>query len=142
MTIMRFRGFYNFLSNMFECSVTWEGLTYTCAESAFQSAKVLDLNDRIRFTKMDGVTAKNEGNKVKLREDWDSVKFNIMYEIVKAKFTQNHHLRNKLVETEDELIVEGNPYNDKFYENFGFKEGNVLGKIIMRVRDEINRGLY
>ena len=52
--ITSFRDENYFLSNMFPCTISFEGLTYPSAESAFQAAKCLDPNDRIPFTKRNG----------------------------------------------------------------------------------------
>lgn len=86
--ITSFRDENYFLSNMFPCTISFEGLTYPSAESAFQAAKCLDPNDRIPFTKLDGYAAKKLGRKVALRADWETVKQDIMYQILKAKFSQ------------------------------------------------------
>ena len=36
---MLFRNKYYFLSNMYPCKITYNGLTYTCVEAAFQAQK-------------------------------------------------------------------------------------------------------
>ena len=67
--INKFRGANRFLSNFYETSVEWEGLTYPSSEAAFQAAKTLDQEDRKRFQTMVPTVAKREGYKVKLREN-------------------------------------------------------------------------
>ena len=83
---MVFRNNYYFLSNMFPCTISYNGKTYKCAEAAFQAQK--DLNSSLNFTEVDGFTAKKYGRKVNLRKDWNSVRVAIMKEILIAKFTQ------------------------------------------------------
>ena len=62
-----------------------------------------------------------------------------MYEIVKAKFTQNEALTQKLLQTGDMPIEEGNAWNDTFWGvDIRTGEGeNHLGEILMQVRKEL-----
>lgn len=135
--INEFRGRYYFLSNFFEVPVTYEGITYTNNEAAFQSAKVLDSSVRKKFATLDPSSAKRKGRHVQLRHDWENVKFDIMYEIVKAKFSQNEELKNKLIATGDEHLEEGNTWGDRIWGTVNGKGQNNLGKILMRVREEL-----
>ena len=59
--ITSFRDEHYFLSNMFPSTISFEGLTYPSAESAFQAAKCLDPNDRIPFTKLNGLRSEKAG---------------------------------------------------------------------------------
>jgi predicted NAD-dependent protein-ADP-ribosyltransferase YbiA (DUF1768 family) len=65
-----------------------------------------------------------------------------MYSVVKAKFEQNPDLAKMLIETGDAELVEGNNWCDNYFGNcicnrcVGVKGKNVLGKILMRVREE------
>ncbi len=64
-----------------------------------------------------------------------------MYEIVKAKFVQNTELGKKLCSTGEAPLAEGNSWHDVFWgvdEKTGKGENN-LGKILMKVRDELKR---
>ena len=136
MSIMTFRGKNEFLSNMYECSFTWDGRTYRNSEAAFQSAKTLDPAERDRFSTMPGKTAKAAGRKVDLRSDWEDVKDGIMEEVVFAKFTQNPELLAMLAATGDMELTEGNTWNDTYW-GVSLRTGNgqnKLGKILMKVR--------
>ncbi|MDE7478548.1 MAG: NADAR family protein, partial [Lachnospiraceae bacterium] len=75
--------------------------------------------------------------RVKLRHDWEKVKFDIMYEICKAKFSQNEELREKLIATGKVRLEEGNTWGDKIWGTVNGKGQNNLGKILMRVREEL-----
>ena len=135
-----FRGKNYFLSNFYNADVKWEGITYHNNEAAFQSAKVLDMNIRREFGNITNPSeAKRKGRKVKLREDWESVKLDIMYQIVKCKFIQNEKLKLKLLETNDEELVEGNNWHDTFWGCHNGYGQNNLGKILMKVRDELRK---
>ena len=113
----------------------WEGLTYENNESAFQSAKCIKLEQRKNFLGLDPSTAKRKGRRVKLRDDWEEVKDQIMYEIVLNKFSQNEELRKKLIATGDEYLIEGNTWHDNHFGDCNCgrpkckqKGGNILGK--------------
>ena len=71
----------------------------------------------------------------KLQEE---VKDKVMYEIVLAKFTQNPDLKEKLLATGDEYLEEGNTWGDTIWGTVDGVGENRLGKILMRVRDELN----
>lgn len=141
--IMEFSGKYYFLSNFFQSSVTWQGLTYQNNEAAFQSAKTLDKDARKSFTKLDPSTAKSRGRKILLRDDWENVKYDVMYEICKAKFTQNADLKQKLLNTDNAYLEEGNTWHDNIWGNCQCDKckpivgQNHLGKILMKIREEL-----
>lgn len=135
--INEFRGKYYFLSNFFEAPVIWDDITYRNNEAAFQSAKVLDKDIRQTFATLDPASAKRKGRNVQLRHDWEQVKYDIMYEICLAKFSQNEELKTKLLETEDQHLEEGNTWGDMIWGTVNGKGQNHLGKILMRVREEL-----
>lgn len=135
--INEFKGQYYFLSNFYVAPVTWGGITYQNNEAAFQSAKVLDNSLREEFAELDPASAKKMGRRVRLRDDWEAVKYNVMYEICLAKFSQNEKLKSMLLATGDEHLEEGNTWGDKIWGTVNGEGENNLGKILMRVRDEI-----
>lgn len=135
--INSFRGKYSFLSNFYECKIKYKGLIFDNAESAFQAMKCEDAYQWKLFIGIDGNKAKRKGKLVKLRKDWDKVKDYFMYEIVEAKFNQNKDLKQKLLDTKNIILIEGNTWNDVYWgicKNIG---QNKLGKILMRVREEL-----
>ncbi len=139
--INMFRGEYFFLSNFYETSISYRGLTYTNAEAAFQAQKCLSEEEKIPFTQCKPTQAKRMGRKVKLREDWEKVKLDFMEEIVRNKFSQNERLKDMLLETGDAVLEEGNTWNDVYW-GVSLKNGkgeNHLGKIIMKIREELRK---
>jgi len=137
--IDKFRGKYSFLSNFYEAPVTYNGLRFGNNEAAFQSQKVLSLGEQRDFTHLSPVKAKQKGRKVSLREDWEDVKVNIMYEICLAKFTQNPELKEQLLLTYPQELEEGNTWGDRYWGTVNGKGENNLGKILMRVREELRK---
>ena len=135
--IRSFRGEYAWLSNAYEFPVTYDGVTYPNAEAAFQAQK--DVSRREEFIHLTGAKAKNLGRKVNLRPDWEKVKNTIMEEVVRAKFTQSEDLLARLIATKDRYLEEGNSCNDTYW---GFCKGkgqNHLGKILMKVREDLQK---
>jgi ribA/ribD-fused uncharacterized protein len=134
MKIDRFEGKYYFLSNFYECPITYKGLTFTNTEAAFHAQK----NEyRAReFCHLNPSQSKQLGRKVQLRPDWETVKYDIMYEICKAKFEQHPDLKEQLLATGDAYLEEGNTWNDRCWGVCNGVGENNLGKILMRIRDE------
>ena len=135
--IDKFIDKYFFLSNYYIVPVTYNGLTFQSNEAAFQAQKTLNEGQRRKFTKLAPNKAKAKGRSVLLREDWEEVKDQIMYEICLAKFSQNEDLKEKLLNTGDEELVEGNTWHDTYWGVYNRKGKNKLGKILMRVREEL-----
>ena len=144
-TIDNFRGDYFFLSNFANVPVTYKGITYKNNEAAFLAQKVTSLSEQQRFASLSPNLAKREGRRVKLRSDWELIKKQVMYGIVKAKFEQNPRLRKMLLNTGDIMLIEGNTWHDNTWGickcdkciNKFHNDSNNLGKILMKVREEL-----
>lgn len=145
--ISDFRGQHDFLSNFFPVEIDYEGAVYPTIEHAFQAAKSLDFAERraVKQAKTAG-EAKRLGRKIRRRADWFDVSLVIMESLVRQKFTAYPELRAKLLETGDIPLIEGNNWNDRFYgavydttRNEWVGE-NHLGKILMKIRDELKQG--
>ena len=76
------------------------------------------------------------------RRDWDEVKDEIMYQCVKAKFTQHTTIQATLLATGSATIVE-HTARDKYWGDGGGPGlgKNMLGVTLMRVRKELRDGL-
>lgn len=135
--IKEFQGDFFFLSNFYECPVTYGQLTYTSNEAAFQAQKCTSDAEKIPFTKLNPSEAKKLGRQVDLRTDWNAVKVKIMEEIVRAKFTQNAALADKLLATGDAYLEEGNTWGDRIWGTVNGSGENRLGIILMQIRAEI-----
>jgi hypothetical protein len=131
-----------FLSNFYEATVVYDGIRYRNAESAFQSAKLADRKERLKFQKLTGAQAKALGKTVKLRDDWNDIKLSVMYDVVSAKFANNPDLRDDLIWTGDQEIVEENTWGDTYWGVCRGKGENHLGKILMWIRKDIVNERY
>lgn len=137
-TINKFQGETKWLSNFELCEVHYDGDKYTSTEAAFQAAKCLDKKDRIKFFSMSPIEARKAGRNVALRSDWEYIKDNVMYEICKYKFTHNEPLKQKLISTKNKILIEGNAWGDVYWGVCKGKGKNKLGKILMKIRDELS----
>ena len=135
--ITRFRGEYAFLSNFYPVTVELDGEKYAAVEDAFQAAKTLDPKERkfIQLCQTPG-DAKRCGREVTLRPDWNDIKIDVMRNLLRQKF-QHPVLRQKLINTQDAHLEEGNNHGDVFWGTVSGKGENHLGKLLMEVRGEL-----
>ena len=126
---------YYFLSNFYSAPVTYNGMCFENNEAAFQAAKCPER--MTEFCRLNPSEAKRLGRRVKLRGDWEAVKDTVMYEICKAKFSQNPDLADQLVATKDAELIEGNTWGDRIWGVCDVVGENRLGKILMRIRAEM-----
>ena len=99
-------GIYPEFSNFWNCRIKWNGLVYSNAEAVFQAQKPLIEEEQLKFVNLNGGQAKQLGRKITLRSDWESIKFQTMCDIVYAKFSQNEKLKELLLNTGTEYIME------------------------------------
>ena len=139
---MEFRDKYAFLSNMYSCPVHYDGETFPCVETAFQYAKCADENEKEKFINnrgyfVSGFVARKLGQQVKLRDDWQYARLEVMYELLEDKFCHNEGLRQALKDTGDRWIQEDNDWGDTFWGVCNGIGENMLGKMIMEIRQNI-----
>jgi len=133
-----FEGEHRFLSNFYSSPLQLEGIIYPTIEHAFQAMKTKDKNKRIEISKLQTPgEAKRAGRKVKLREDWEKIKLEVMEFLVRLKFKNYIDLKNELLATDNAELIEGNWWNDRFWGICKGRGENNLGKILMKVRDEL-----
>lgn len=139
MKIDSFFGKYRFLSNFWPCEIEYEGIIYPSTEHAFQAAKTLDEKKRLEIARLDGLPAiaKKVGKTLELRDDWEQIKISVMEDLLRKKFC-HQELREQLLLTGDSELIEGNYWNDKFWGVCNGEGQNWLGKLLMKVRKEIN----
>lgn len=143
MTIISFKGKYRFLSNFYPARVTYEDIEYSSVEVAYQASKAADKLDRDMIHDLPAAEAKRVGKIIEIRKDWEQVKVIIMKRLLIHKFSDKD-LENKLLETGDSYIVEGNFWHDNFWGVCYCKEcegkgENVLGELLMAIRDNLER---
>ena len=134
-----FTGEYKFLSNFYSSYIIWNGNSYSTVEHAYQATKAENEHDRnfIQSTSTP-FKAKRLGREIKMRKDFEDIKFKVMLDLLRIKF-QIPHLKSKLLATGNEDLVELNNWGDKIWgvDNKTGKGQNHLGKLLMQVRNEI-----
>lgn len=109
----------------------------------FEVAEQILNETDVRKIKALGRKVKNFNNEL-----WDIHKENFMYNACYAKFSQNDKLKDFLLSTGNREIVEASPVDniwgigfssDNAMENVDKWGQNLLGKVLMKVREDLNR---
>ena len=130
---------YDFLSNFYLSTVSYESKLYPTIEHAYQAAKTVDdgIREIIKKAKTPA-EAKKLGQSISVRNDWAIIKIDIMRQLVKDKFS-NPFLAHRLIETGKAQLTLNNKWNDKFWGVCRNEGENWLGRILMDVRDELRK---
>ena len=143
---------YNFLSNFYPETVSYDGIEFEDVERAYQYAKCTKFKDienseRIMCSRSPSA-AKHIGSSVKnfKSKEWDKVKEEIMLKLLKTKFSPGSDMANKLAATAGKSLAEagqsvvysvGMSLNNKDLFDTTKWTKNVLGKLLMKVREEL-----
>jgi ribA/ribD-fused uncharacterized protein len=143
--ITHFKDEYSWLSNFEKVQIEYEGRVYPSVEHAYIAAKSEDEGWRelCTSTKYRAGDLKQISKEIELRDGWDDMKVYVMYDLLKKKFTQQP-FKNKLLDTGDVELIEGNWWGDVFWGvDVNTDEGqNILGRLLMKVRRELRDGKY
>jgi N-glycosidase YbiA len=133
---------YGCFSNFSAHPVFLDGTTWPTTEHYFQAQKFKDAKRRLEIqTAPSPMAAATLGrsHSTPLRPDWESVKDDVMRKVVKAKVMQHSDVRETLLSTGSDVLVEHTP-RDSYWGDGGDGTGrNILGKIYMEIREELNR---
>lgn len=131
---------YGWLSNFERCKQIVDGIVYKTNEHYYQSQKAKEPNVFFWITSAPSpylaMIAGRGLRPYEMVSDWENKKVNIMLKGLRAKFSQNKELKQKLLNTGDSILHEDSP-TDMFW---GRKGKDMLGKLLMHVRDEIKDG--
>lgn len=137
-----FSGPWSVLDNFALTPVRYNGWQCPTSEHAFAAMKAANPADARRIVRMPGPhEAKALGRQVRLRSDWEEIKFSVMWEVLCFKFAQNPYAVDVLIATDGRQIVEGNTWNDRVWGMTDSESGhdligqNALGKMLMALRD-------
>lgn len=138
-SIDKFDGEYFFLSNFYNSVQSVKGKPYKTNEHYFQAEKA-DNEAEHEQIRLSGSAAESKklGRKVKLRSNWESIKDQVMLDGLRAKFS-NPILKQKLLDTGDAILIEGNTWQDKYWGVCGGVGKNKLGILLMKVREELKK---
>lgn len=142
------------LSNFYPCKFEFNGKTFNFSEQCFMYQKAILFNDfeiaKQVLNETDVRKIKALGRKVKNfnNELWDKHKEDFMFNACYAKFSQNDKLKDFLLSTGNHEIIEASPVDniwgigfssDNAMENVDKWGQNLLGKVLMKVREDLNR---
>ncbi|MGB7414107.1 MAG: NADAR family protein [Thermosynechococcaceae cyanobacterium] len=134
---------YGCFSNFSPHPVHLDGYTWPTSEHFYQAQKYQGTDHSELCTKIreaptaEAAAALGRGEIAPMRPDWDQVKAQIMYDVVKEKFSRHGDIRAILLSTGDTLIVENSPTDSYWGCGPDQKGNNQLGKILMQVRQEL-----
>ena len=148
--IDNFRGKYSFLSNFFVLNMIIpieyfskysipcnREISVTTLEHIYQASKcVVDTEFEKMISLSTATETKKFGKKIKIRNDWDLIKLDIMKDLIDIKFN-NNDLQSLLKETYPLELIEKNWWGDTFWGICNNKGLNNLGKILMNKRQQL-----
>lgn len=136
--IARFENEHHYLSNFYLAPVQIYGWTFPSVEHAYQAMKSSNpAKEWPYFLGGSPGAAKKLGQSIQLRTDWEQVKFAIMSALVYDKFMRHPDLAQKLRETVDAPLIEGNGWGDVYWGVCNGVGENKLGQILVSVREEL-----
>lgn len=131
---------YGEFSNFALYAIKLKGKLWPTTEHYFQAQKFAGSahEDVIRKATSPMKAAElGRSRKVRIRKDWDRVKDTVMYEALKAKFTQHTELTELLLSTGNVRLIE-HTENDDYWGDGGDGSGkNRLGKLLMQLRTQL-----
>ncbi len=137
-------GDYGEFSNFSRHGFEFDRKYWKTSEHYFQAMKFegTEYEDKIREARSPKDAA-NLGRRrdFTLRQDWEAIKDDVMHRAVLKKFQTHQELAELLLATGNEEIVENAPSD--FYWGCGADGSgkNMLGKILMEVREKLNESL-
>jgi ribA/ribD-fused uncharacterized protein len=142
MTQVRFFIDQNYLfSNYAALPVRYKDVLYPTSEHAYQAAKFI--NNKKIYTQIKNAKSPSEAkrladeNETETITNWSMIKLQVMSDIIYEKAKQHEEVRRRLLETQDSQIIE-NSMDDYFWGCGEDDTGqNHLGKIWMRIREEL-----
>jgi ribA/ribD-fused uncharacterized protein len=132
---------FKYLSTFSKHSVTMSGFcnqtfTFPTAEAAYQAFKNPNDLDYVKkqVSSPSPKISKILGRSVTLRPNWDAIKEDIMFEIIKSKFSQHDDIRQLILETGLRIIIKCS----KRSTFWNITSKNRMGKLLQKVRNEFN----
>ena len=140
------------LSNLYRCNLQVNGRKFVSVEQAFQYAKAEYARDFTTAQSIldtdDPYIAKQLGKAIRCPE-WLARREEVIQNLMKEKFLQNPHLREKLLESHNDTLVEatGDPYwgagcglTSYLLKNKTYKGRNITGRLLQDIRTELRAG--
>jgi len=133
-------GMWGWLANFSRYSILLENRNWKTVEHYFQAKKFAGTSLEIEIANAETPTKAKQlakqASRLK-RPDWEGVRISIMYQALKAKFSQHHDLRKLLLSTGNVTLIEDSEEDDFWGQNRRGQGDNVMGRLLMRVREEL-----
>lgn len=125
-------------SNFFLAPIVIDGYEYKTTEHYYQSMKASNIEDHEFIASAETPKeARERGRSCKIRENWEEIKENVMRIALSTKFYQHPQLKEILIESGSEKLIEWAPW-DNYWGNGPTGNGeNRLGVLLMEIRDDI-----
>lgn len=131
---------YGCFSNFSRHPIVVDRKEWKTTEHYYQAQKYEDpeLQERVRLSKSPWVAAQiGRDTGLPLRKDWEQIKEDIMKNALWFKINQHQDVKDTLLSTGDNEIVEHTP-RDSYWADGGDGSGkNRLGILWMEIRDEL-----
>lgn len=140
--ILFFENDYYMLSNWSAHAVTIWGKTFMTVDHAYHWKKFIDNNPEVSkkiYNAKSPNIAKNIANEFKehAKKFSDDEKIQVFYAINKAKCEQHVDVKQALIDSKDAELIEDTPFDSFWGRGADWKGRNELGKIWMRIREEL-----
>ncbi|OUL21310.1 NADAR domain-containing protein [Nostoc sp. 106C] len=136
---------YGCFSNFSPHGIQIQGTYWPTVEHYYQAQKFVGSIDAVIIPAIHNAQTPEEAAALgrcstrQIRADWEFVKTQVMQEAVLKKFLTHAEIRDILLSTGNEILVENSP-KDYFWGCGANKTGqNHLGKVLMSVREEIRK---
>lgn len=130
----------SFLSNFYLSDIKYKDHVYRSAEHLFQTVKCANESDKEKIRNvLSPKSAKIIGRFVKIRDNWEVDKVEVMRRILREKFRKRSKLNRLLCETDDTPLIALNYWHDTFWGVCSCTQHkrtgrNMLGELLMQIR--------
>ncbi len=134
------------LDNWYPCQIRMGQFTFPTAENAFQATRFTDPDMQYKFQYMPASEAAYRGPRFRTtRRNWQADRYDIMYGILKLKFS-DPELASTLVSTDGDILI-GNTRHENDWGSCqcarcAGRGSNNLGKLLMQLRKELRARNY
>lgn len=129
---------YGFMSNFSRHNFYDKKYEYKTSEHYFQAHKFevggKDFEDVVNAPTANDSAIIGRDRSRPLRKDWEQVKDDIMFDALKLKFNNHPDIRQSLIETGEEELIEASPVDSYWGWGSDMKGKNMLGKLLMKLR--------
>ena len=146
---------FNYMSNYYTAKMEYNGTMHDTLEHAYQYTKADRYNDIQSMNRLlcakSAAEAKQIGFQIKnfQQADWDSVKTQVMEDLLRVKFSPQSELGERLKATTGKSLAEAGKsrsfsigmsltHSSLFDTTKWSVNGNLLGKALMKIRSELN----